>query len=231
MNIAVFGTGVVGQTLSDRLSESGQNIMIGTRSVKDTMARTEPDGYGNPAFPLWLKDHDGVKLGSFAEAAAYGDILINATRGTESMKVLEMAGAQNMAGKILIDIANPLDFSRGTPPSLFISNTNSLAEEIQKAYPGLRVVKTLNTLNTALMARPQLLADGDHSIFMSGNDEDAKAEVKSLLDTWFGWKNERIFDLGDITTARGTEMLLPVWVRLYSSLQTPMFNFKIVREQ
>jgi len=165
-------------------------------------------------------------VGSYAETAAHGDILINATAGTGSLAALELAGADNLGAKILIDIANPLDFSQGMPPSLAVVNTDSLGEQIQRAYPSLRVVKTLNTMNAYLMVDPRQLADGDHDIFVSGNDAAAKAEVSELLRE-FGWS--RIIDLGDITTARGTEMILPLWVRLYGALDTPMFNFKVVR--
>jgi predicted dinucleotide-binding enzyme len=144
-----------------------------------------------------------------------------------SLAALELAGSNNLAGKILIDIANPLDFSKGMPPSLSISNTDSLGEQIQKAFPKTKVVKALNTLSAPLMVNPGLLADGDHHIFICGDDAEAKSQVTASLQEWFGWKN--IIDLGDITTARGTEMLLPVWIRLWGALGTPMFNFKIVQ--
>jgi len=227
LNIGILGTGGVGQTIAAKLAEIGHSVMIGTRDVNATLANTTPDGYGNPPFSAWLKAHDSIQLGTFAGAAAFGAVIINATSGHGSIPALEAAGEQNLAGKILIDISNPLDFSKGMPPSLFVSNTDSLAEQIQRRFPSAKVVKTLNTLTAALMVNPALVAGGDHDLFVSGNDADAKAAVIGYLREWFGWKT--IIDLGDITTARGTEMLLPVWVRLWGTLGTGMFNFKIVR--
>jgi hypothetical protein len=145
--------------------------------------------------------------------------------GHASIDALKSAGADNLNGKVLIDIANPLDFSKGFPPSLSVCNTDSLAEQIQLEFSGLKVVKTLNTMNAWLMVNPALVP-GNHTVFMSGDDTDAKAVVKGILQS-FGWDAKNILDLGDIATARGTEMLLPVWVRLYGALQTPMFNFHI----
>jgi predicted dinucleotide-binding enzyme len=133
----------------------------------------------------------------------------------------------NLKNKILIDIANALDFSKGMPPSLVVCNTDSLGEQIQRAFPDTKVIKTLNTMNCNLMVNPGLVANGDHDIFISGNDVEAKATVTKILRDWFGWKS--IVDLGDITNARATEMLLPIWVRLYGKFQSPNFNFKIVR--
>jgi predicted dinucleotide-binding enzyme len=213
MRIGVFGSGMVGQTVGKKLAELGHDVKLGTREAGKLAE--------------WLGQVEGkASVGSYAETAAHGEILINATAGTSSLAALELAGADNLGAKILIDIANPLDFSQGMPPSLTVVNTDSLGEQIQRAYPSLRVVKTLNTMNAYLMVDPRQLADGDHDIFVSGNDAAAKAEVSELLRE-FGWS--RIIDLGDITTARGTEMILPLWVRLYGALDTPMFNFKVVR--
>lgn len=168
-----------------------------------------------------------MKLGSFAEAAAHGQIVVNATNGAVSLEALRAAGEANLNGKVLMDIANPLEISPGMPPSLFVSNTDSLAEQIQRAFPGVKVVKILNTMNAYVVANPRQLADGDHHVFVSGNDADAKAQVTGLLKDGFGWKH--VIDLGDITTARGAEMILPIWLRLRGALQTPLFNFKIVK--
>lgn len=227
MKIGVLGTGGVGQTISKKLTEIGHDVMIGTRDVDKTLANTQPDGYGNPPFSAWIKENTGIQLGTFAQSAQWGEVIINATSGEKSILALESAGEANLNGKILIDISNPLDFSKGMPPSLFVSNTDSLAEQIQARFPLVKVVKTLNTLTAPLMVNPSALADGDHHLFVSGNDADAKNAVVDYLKTWFGWKH--IIDLGDITTARGTEMMLPVWIRLWSVFGSPMFNFKIVR--
>ena len=166
-------------------------------------------------------------MGTFGEAATHGEVLLNATSGSGSLPALQAAGEENLGDKILIDIANPLDFSQGMPPRLFIANDDSLGEQIQAAFPRMKVVKTLNTTNTSVMAAPGKLAGGDHTMFVCGNDAEAKDRVTTWLREWFGWRD--VIDLGDITNARGTEMLLPIWVRLWGALGTPTFNFKVVR--
>jgi|SRR5450755_2990682 predicted dinucleotide-binding enzyme len=226
MQIAVIGTGVVGQTLAGRLTELGHDVTVGTRDVAATQARTEPDGMGNPPYSEWAHAHPKVKLAMFADAAAGAELIVSATFGSASIGALEAAGAGNLAGKVLLDISNPLDFSRGFPPSLFVANTDSLGEQIQARFPQTKVVKSLNTLAAALMVNPAQLADGNHSVFVSSNDADAKKTVTELLES-FGHTD--VIDIGDITTARGTEMLLPIWLRLMGALNTPIFNFKIVR--
>jgi predicted dinucleotide-binding enzyme len=167
-----------------------------------------------------------VKLGTFGEAAAHGEMVVNATAGAVSLEALEQAGEENLNGKVLIDISNPLDFSKGMPPTLSVSNTDSLGEQIQRTFPEARVVKTLHTMNAYLMVDPTQLAGADHTVFVCGDDLEAKAKVTELLQS-FSWTD--VIDLGDITTARGTEMMLPIWLRLFGALQKPIFNFKIVR--
>lgn len=226
MRIGVLGSGVVGQTVGGKLAEVGNEVVLGTGRPG---ALEEKRGLGG-SLADWLESTDGAaRIGTFEEAASHGELLVNATAGTGSLEALERAGGANLSGKILIDIANPLDFSGGMPPTLTVSNDDSLGEQIQRAYPDVRVVKTLNTVTAALMVAPGLVGDGDHHIFVSGNDADAKRDVTAWLEEWFGWKADRIIDLGDISTARGTEMLLPLWVRLMGALETPMFNFRIVR--
>jgi predicted dinucleotide-binding enzyme len=227
MKIGVLGTSMVGQSMGGKLAALGHDVMIGTRDVANTLARTEPHPYGFPPFSVWQQEHPQVKLGIFAEAAAHGELVVNATNGTASLAALKLAGEANLNGKILVDIANPLDFSKGMPPTLSVCNTDSLGEQIQRAFPQVKVVKTLNTVTASLMVNPRQLADGDHHIFVSGNDAEAKAQVINWLTTWFGWK--QIIDLGDITTARGTEMYLPLWLRLWGALSTGMFNLKVVQ--
>ena len=226
VRLGILGTGAVGKTVAARLAGLGHEVMVGTRDPAETLSRTEPDTYGNPPFGAWQEGHPEVKLGTFAEAAAYGQMVVNATAGTVSLQVLELAGEDNLNGKILIDVANPLDFSQGMPPTLLVSNTDSLGEQIQRRFPDAKVVKTLNTTNASLMVDPAQLAAADHTVFVSGDDAEAKAAVTELLRS-FGWTD--IIDLGDISTARGTEMLLPIWLRLFGALQKPVFNFKIVR--
>ena len=226
MKIAVLGTGMVGQAVAAKLSDLGHETTIGTRDPQATLARTEPDGMGNPPFSAWHAEHPSVRLATFAEAAEQADLVVNATNGGVSIDVLNQAGAPNLAGKVLLDIANPLDFSQGFPPSLFVKDTDSLAEQIQRAFPEARVVKSLNTMTAALMVDPGRVAGGDHSVFVSGDDVTAKQTVIDLLKT-IGHTD--VIDVGDLSTARGTEMLLPIWVRLMGALGTPYFNFKIAR--
>ena len=226
MRFGILGTGVVGKTIAVRLDGLGHDVIVGTRNPEETLSRTDPDQYGNPPFGAWQEEHPEVRLGTFAEAAAHGDMVVNATAGAVSLEALEQAGEDNLNGKILIDIANPLDFSKGMPPTLLVSNTDSLGEQIQRRFPEAKVVKTLHTMNAYLMVDRAQLAATDHTVFVSSDDAEAKARVSELLRS-FGWSD--IIDLGDITTARGTEMVLPIWVRLFGVLQKPIYNFKIVR--
>ena len=226
MRFGILGTGVVGKTIAVRLDGLGHDVIVGTRNPEETLSRTDPDQYGNHPFGAWQEEHPEVRLGTFAEAAAHGDMVVNATAGAVSLEALEQAGEDNLNGKILIDISNPLDFSKGMPPTLLVSNTDSLGEQIQRRFPEAKVVKTLHTMNAYLMVDPAQLAATDHTVFVSGDDAEAKARVSELLRS-FGWSD--IIDLGDITTARGTEMVLPIWVRLFGVLQMPIYNFKIVR--
>lgn len=226
MKIAVLGTGPVGQTLAAKLADIGHDVAIGTRDPVATMARTDADSFGNPPFPEWASRHPGVAVESLSDAAESAELVVNATNGAGSIAALERAGEANLAGKVLVDVANPLDFSEGMPPSLFVANRDSLGEQIQRRFPATHVVKTLNTMNAYLMVDPGQLAGGDHSVFVSGDHADAKAQVVELLRS-LGWSD--IVDLGDITTARGTEMYLPLWARLWGALGTPMFTIKVVR--
>lgn len=228
--IAIIGTGSVGQTFATKLVELGYDVMMGTRDVAKKLASTEKDGYGNPPFSAWYSKNKAVKLGTFAEAAAYVETLLNATQGANSINALKLAGANGLHGKTIIDVANPLDFSQGMPPSLIpsLSNTNSLGEEIQKTFPGARVVKAFNTMWAGIMVNPQMIGGGDHTAFICGNDADAKSKVKSLMNE-LGWKNENIMDLGDISSARGTEAVLPIWLRIMGTTQSGAFNLKVVK--
>lgn len=226
MKIAVFGTGIVGQVIASRLSGLGHDVTIGTRDVKKTLTRTDNDAYGNPPFKEWYeKNKSSIKLESY-EVASASDIIFNCTLGHGSVDALQQAGSSNLKGKIIIDISNPLDFSKGMPPFLSPGNTDSLGELIQRTFPETKVVKTLNTMNCFLMVNPAALP-GEHNVFISGNHAEAKETAKEILRS-FGWSGNAIIDLGDITTARGTEQLLPIWIRLYGVLKNPMFNFKIV---
>lgn len=217
MKIAVFGTGMVGDTIGSRLIELGHQVMMGSRSASN-----------EKALAFVAKHKENASAGTYANAAKFGEIIFNCTKGDGSIDAIK-AGGQDVNGKIIIDISNPLDFSKGAPPSLIpsLSNTNSLGEEIQKTFPKAKVVKTLNTMWCGLMVNPGMIGGGNHTNFICGNDSDAKAKVKSLLKE-FGWKNENILDLGDITNARGSEAVLPIWLRIWGATQNGAFNFKIV---
>lgn len=225
MRYAVLGTGAVGRTIAAKLASLGHDVVIGTRDPQATLARTEPDRYGNPPFSQWQAAHPQVRLESFAGAAAFGETVVNSTAGAATLQVLETAGAENLAGKVLMEIANPLDFSSGMPPSLNPVNTDSLGEQVQRAFPAAKVVKTLNTMNCRVMVDPTRVP-GEHNVFLSGDDTDAKEAVTELLVS-FGWPPAGVVDLGDITTARGAEMLLPIWLRLMSVIGHADFNFHI----
>lgn len=226
MKIAVLGTGPVGRTLATRLASLGHEVALGTRDVARALARNDPDASGRPSFAAWHEANQAIALGSFADVTATAELVVNATNGAGSIAALTDAGADHLAGKILMDVSNPLDFSQGMPPTLLVKDTDSLGEQIQRAFPATKVVKTLNTLTVALQAEPALLADGRHSVFVSGNDADAKATVTALL-TSLGHTD--VIDLGDIATARGPEMYLPLWLRLWASLGTEMLNIRVVR--
>jgi predicted dinucleotide-binding enzyme len=214
MKIGVLGSGVVGQTIAGKLARLGHQVTVGTRDPQKLQEWKQQTG-------------ENVEVSSFTDAAASAEILFNATSGFGALPALELAGADNLRDKIVIDISNPLDFSNGFPPTLSVVNDDSLGEQIQRTFPDAKVVKGLNTVTAALMVNPGQLADGDHHLFICGNDSEAKAETIRLLKEWFGWKN--IIDMGDITMARGTEMMLPLWLRLYGKFGNPMFNFKLVQ--
>jgi len=215
MKLGVLGTGMVGNTVASKLVQLGHEVKMGSRTS------------GNEKAVQWTKANGPrASNGTFAEAAEFGEIIFNCTAGAASLEALKLAGAKNLKGKILVDISNPLDFSKGMPPTLTVCNTDSLGEQIQRAFPEVKVVKTLNTINCNVMVTPHIIP-GPHDIFMSGNDANAKSKVREIVADWFGWKS--VIDLGDISTARGTEMYLALWVRLMAVNQTPNFNIRITK--
>ena len=216
MRIGVLGTGNVGRTLGSALLRGGHEVRLGSRTAGNETAVEWASNVGGPA-----------SEGTFADAAGFGELLINATAGAASLRALEMAGAEQLAGKVLVDVSNPLDTSHGMPPTLTVCNDDSLGEQIQRALPDVRVVKALNTVTAAVMVDPTLVG-GSHTIFVAGDHDPAKAQVSELLQE-FGWPADSILDLGDITAARGMEMYLPLWLRLYGTLGTPRFNVLVVR--
>jgi hypothetical protein len=215
MRIGILGTGVVGATIGTKLVQLGHDVRMGAREATNAKAAAW-------AAPLGAR----ASHGTFADAAAFGELLFNCTAGTASLAALEAAGRDALGAKVLVDVANPLDFSKGFPPSLTVCNTDSLGEQIQRAFPELRVVKALNTMNTLVMVDPSRVP-GDHDAFLCGNDAGARAQVTTILRDWFGWRH--VHDLGDLSAARGTEMILPLWLRLYGTFKTGDFNFHVVR--
>lgn len=215
MKFAVLGTGDVGKTIAGKLVNLGHEVMMGSRSAT------------SPAALAWVDEmaDERAMAGTFENAAAFGEWVFNCTSGMHALDALSAADAENLAGKILVDLSNPLDFSQGFPPALSVQGHDSLGEQIQRAFPKARVVKTLNTVHNSVMVDPARVP-GDHQLFISGDDEEAKAEVSRFLTSEFGWKNAPL-DLGDIKSARGTEAYLLLWVRLYSTLKTGDFNLKL----
>ncbi|MET7319632.1 NAD(P)-binding domain-containing protein [Streptomyces sp. NPDC005549] len=228
MKIAVLGTGMVGRALADRFSTLGHDVVIGTRHVEETLARTEPDWLGNVPFAQWQQTHPAVRLVSFADAGPHGEVVVNATQGASSLAALEAVGSANLAGKVLLDAALPLDMSQGMPPLLSVVNTDSLGEQIQRAFPEARVVKSLNTMLADVMVDPGSIP-GHHNVFLAGEDTGAKETVTVLLRE-FGWPQEAILDLGGIRAARATEMYSPLLFAVSAALETYDFNVAIARK-
>ncbi len=219
MRIAVLGTGVVGQTLGRKLVELGHDVTMGSRQAGNEKAVAWVAAVGSP------ESGGSAVEGSFADAASTAEVVVNATSGQGSLPALDAAGADNLAGKVLIDVSNPLDFSHGMPPRLSVCNTDSLAEQIQRRFPEARVVKSLNTVNADVMVDPGIVA-GSHTIFMAGDDAAAKVDVRAILES-FGWPPEDVLDLGDLTAARGLEMYLPLWLRLWGATGTGHLNIQV----
>ncbi len=216
MKIAVLGTGQVGETLATKLVSLGHKVRMGSRTANNEKAIVFADKFS-----------ENASYGTFADAAAFAEIIVNATSGENAIEALTLAGENNLNGKVLIDVSNPLDFSKGQPATLLQVNTTSLGEEIQAKFPDVKVVKTLNTMWNGLMVNPKMVNNGDHNVFVSGNDADAKEKVKEILVS-FDWTSSNIIDLGDITTARGPEMYLPLWLRIWGATNNGAFNIKIV---
>ena len=216
MRIGVLGTGSVGQTVGAKLVAIGHEVCMGSREAGNEAARAWADSAGERA-----------SVGAFADAAAFGELLVNATAGVHSLAALQPADAEDLEGKVLLDLANPLDFSHGMPPTLSVANTDSLGEQLQRAFPGLRVVKALNTMSCEVMVDPAGVP-GRHNAFMAGDDEGAKQTVRSLL-VEMGWPDDDVLDLGGIEAARGTEMYLPLWLRLWQATGSRYINISVQR--
>jgi predicted dinucleotide-binding enzyme len=220
MNIGVLGTGVVGETIATALTEKGHNVRMGSRSANNEKAAA------------WVKkSNNHATQGDFNDAAAFGEIVFLCLNGAHVLDAIGSINSDSVIGKIVVDVTNPLDFSKGMPPRLLegLNNSNSLGEEIQKALTGARVVKTFNTLNCYVMVNPKLVNDGDHTLFICGDDADAKNKVKHFLVDTFGWKPDNLLDIGGIQAARGAEAYVPFWVMIMQATGSPMFNIKVVK--
>jgi predicted dinucleotide-binding enzyme len=209
-----MGSGLTAQTIGSKLVSLGHEVMLGSREE------------ANPSTVAWSKEEGGqhALYGTFMNAAAFGEIIFNCTLGSASLAALNHAGVENLSGKVLIDTANPLDRSTDRW-TLTVSNTDSLGEQIQRAFPEAKVVKTLNTVNANVMVDPAKLLEQTH-VFVSGNDIESKAVVVRILRDWFGWK--QIIDLGGIETSRGVEMYVLLWHNLRNAISSQRFNIKVV---
>jgi 8-hydroxy-5-deazaflavin:NADPH oxidoreductase len=215
MRIGVFGTGMVGKAIASKLVEVGHEVTMGSRSADNAEATA------------WATEHgDNAGHGTFADAAAFGELLFNCTGGMVTLAALEQAGEDNIGDKVLVDVSNPLDFSQGMPPRLAVANTDSVGEQIQRRFPSARVVKSLNTMNCAVMVNPAAVP-GYHNVFVSGDEAEAKATVTDLLGQ-FGWPKAAVIDLGDIKSARGAEAFVLFWVFLRGALGGNQFNLGVV---
>jgi 8-hydroxy-5-deazaflavin:NADPH oxidoreductase len=219
MKIGVLGTGMVGATLASRLVALGHEVRMGAREKGNAKAKAWATGAGQRA-----------STGDFADAAAFGEIVLNCTLGEKALEALRAAKKENLKGKVVVDVSNPLDFSRGMPPRVLTGpNGESLGEQIQQAFPEARVVKALNSVNAHVMVDPQRIG-GESDLFLCGNDASAKERVVALLGE-LGWRAARVHDLGPIVAARGTEAYLLFWLTLMGAFKTADFNVRIVRKE
>jgi len=217
MKIAILGTGMVGNALGTKLVQKGHEVTMGSRTAN------------NEAAQKWVSSSgENAHSGTFRDAAEFGEIVISCTGGMHSMAALQSVGAEPLRNKILIDVSNPLQQTSNGSMILGFCNTDSLGEQIQRAFPQTRIVKALNTVNCDIMIEPSRVP-ADHKLFICGNDAKAKKELAGYLNEWFGWKIDNIIDLGDITAARGTEMMMSLWMRLFQGvIGHPHFNYHIV---
>lgn len=228
MKIAIIGSGMVGRAFALRLTELGHEVVVGTRNVDATLRRTSPDAKGIPAWQFRAKEHPDIALVSFYEAGRFAEIIVNATEGAISLNALTLVGKDNLAGKLILDLALPLTYSPGDIPRLTFANDDSLGEQIQRAFPDAHVVKSLNTMAYSIMLNP-LQLPGSHNVFMSGDSHTAKSKVKALL-MQLGWPVENIIDLGGIMTSRSTEMYATLLFQMAKISGDYNFNIAIVRK-
>lgn len=213
--IGVLGSGDVGRALGRGFARHGWDVIVGTRSPEKLQAwETDVEG----------SELDGsVAVGSFADAAAHDDVAVLAVRGEAAETVLDLAGTEQLAGTLLLDASNPLDFAQ-SPPGLLYGGTDSLGERIQAKLPRSRVVKCFNTVSNVQMVDPEFEAETP-PMMICGNDEEAKARTEAIL-VELGWPGA--LDVGDVTAARYLEALVPLWVRVGGVLGTYEHAFAAV---
>jgi len=212
VQVGILGTGDVGQALGTAFVTLGHDVRMGAREA------------GNPKARAWALAHGPqASAGTFADAAAFGELVVLATLGVANERALALAGPDNVRGKIVIDTTNPLDFSSGMPPTLAVSGQDSGGERVQRQLPDALVVKAFNTVGNALMFQPDL-PGGPPDMFICGNDGAAKARVAALLQE-FGWN---VIDVGGIEASRYLEAMCLVWV--LAGMQTNNWNqaFKLL---
>jgi len=226
MKIGILGTGIVGRTLASKFASEGNDVMIGTRSVNDTMAKVKPDGMGNPPFKEWQKQNQKVKLGTFTDAVKFGELILLATFGDVTKNAIELAGKENFKSKVVVDTTNPLDFSKGVPPRFSVTLDNSLGEQIQNYIPDAKVVKAFNSIGAHIMPNPKR-EEGDPDFFLAGNDEAAKKQISEIVTKW-GWKS--VTDLGDISQAFWLEALAMIWINYGFKYNSWSQAFKLLKK-
>jgi predicted dinucleotide-binding enzyme len=220
MKIGVLGTGIVGETIATALVGKKHLVRMGSRSMNNEKAEA------------WVKKaNDYASQGDFNDAASFGEIVFLALNGEHALDAINLIDPESVAGKVVVDITNPLDFSRGMPPRIIhgLGGNNSLGEEIQRALPGAYVVKALNTINCNVMVDPRSVNKGEHTLFLCGNNADAKNQLKHFLVDNFNWRADNLLDLGPIESARVTEAYVPLWVSIMQAVGTPLFSIQVVK--
>jgi 8-hydroxy-5-deazaflavin:NADPH oxidoreductase len=222
MQIAIVGSGVVARFFGQAFAAAGHEVTLGTRDPEQTRSRPEWSDPSTSSGPTQAEPVEALSLVRYADLQ--GDVFLNATRGDGSLDALQAVGPA-LHGKVLVDASNPLDTSKGFPPSLFVANTDSLAEQLQRALPEVRLVKMFNTMAHEVMVDPAALGQ-QSTIFVAGDDASARQTATELARD-LGWTD--VLDLGDLTAARGLEMYVPLWIRIYGAVGQPFFNIKVVR--
>jgi len=213
MKVGILGSGDVGQALGRGFASRGHDVKIGSRNPK------------SEALVAWQKQAKGrASTGTPEEATKHGEFIVFATMGAAAEEVVRHAGPKNFAGKVVIDVMNPLDFSKGPAVGLFVGVTDSLGERVQRLLPDAKVVKAFNTVSNTQMVDPKF-AGGAPEMLICGNDVAAKKRVAGILKE-FGWPGA--IDVGPIEEARWLEAMVPLWVSVGSKIGRWDHAFKVV---